>query len=117
MPDWDADSQYGYPCQGASSALPPLWQGRDLSTTRRGPATIPSMRTIGTVVRYGRSGKCPRRVDPSRAASRQPGCCTLVLHQAGLTLKRQPRDSLLRRTLHSLLQRAKVQVTGQLDAS
>jgi hypothetical protein len=40
-----------------------------------------------------------------------------VLHQAGLTLKRQPRDSLLRRTLHSLLQRAKVQVTGQLDAS
>src|SRR5881394_1986690 len=59
MPDWDADSQYGYPCQGASSVLPPLWQGRDLGTPQRGPTQSPrdtwaATRVLGVTVGPGR---------------------------------------------------------------
>ena len=51
-------------------------QGRDLSTTRRGPATIPSMRTTGACddrTTSAASERCPRSCMPAVV---RPCCCT-----------------------------------------
>src|SRR5215472_9081256 len=49
----------------------------------------PSMRTTGGVVSQGRSRKWLVRTDLFGVVLRRCGCCTLVLHSGGLTLKCQ----------------------------
>jgi hypothetical protein len=48
--------------------------------TQRARRMILSMRTIGTRVVQGRSGKSVSRINLVRYGRRQSGCCTLVLH-------------------------------------
>jgi len=53
-----------------------------------GPAT-PSMRTTGGQVVRGRSGKSNGRIGLDGYGRRRSGCCTLVLHLGGLSLRCQ----------------------------
>jgi hypothetical protein len=50
-----------------------------------------SMRTTGSMVDRGRSGRWSVQISWPTVVCRQTGCCTLVLHASSLTLKRQPR--------------------------
>jgi hypothetical protein len=52
---------------------------------------IPSMRTTGSMIGGGRSGRGGQFRSVGRQSSAVgTGCCTLVLHASSLALKRQP---------------------------